>query len=125
MSDLLASEEGVFCHMDSVIIFRKNHQEHDARLHSVLQKILAAGVTLNKDKCEFFKDSLQFLGHMIDKCGISPDLSKTAAILKMETLKTLNQLRRFMGMVNQLGKFSPQISDLSQPLCELLSHKRT
>ena len=50
-------------------------------------------MTLNKDKCEFFKDSLQFLGHMIDKRGISPDPSKTAAILKMETPKTNTQLR--------------------------------
>ena len=124
MSDMLASEEGVLCHMDDVLIFGKNRQEHDARLHSVLQKILAAGVTLNKDKCEFFKDSLHFLGHKINKCGISPDPSKTAAILKMETPKTLTQLRRFMGMINQLGKFSPEMSDLSQPLRELLSPKR-
>ena len=43
----------------------------------------------------------------------------------METPKTLTQLRRFIGMVNQLGKFSPQMSDLSQPLCELLSPKQT
>ena len=43
----------------------------------------------------------------------------------METPKTLTQLRPFMGMVNQLGKFSPQTYDLSQPLCELLSPKGT
>ena len=53
---------------------------------------------------------------MIDKCGISPDPSKTAAIVKMETPKTLTQLRGFMDMVNQLGKFSPQMLDLSQLL---------
>ena len=52
-------------------------------------------------------------------------LRKTAAILKMETPKTLTQLRRFMSMVNQLGKFSPFMSDISQPLCELLRSKRT
>ena len=94
-------------------------------LDFIQQKILAAEVTLNKDKCEFFKNSLHFLGHTINKCGISPDPSKTAAILKMETPKTLTQLRRFMGMVNQLGKFSPLMSDLSEPLRELLSPKQT
>ena len=79
--------------MDDVHIFEKNHQEHDARLHSVLQKILAAGVTLNNNICEFVKNTLHFLGHTIDKCGISPDPRNKAVILKMETPKTLIQLR--------------------------------
>ena len=68
MSDILAGEEGALCHVNDVLTFETNHVEHDATLHSVLQKILAAGVTLNKDKCELFKDSLLFLGHTIDKC---------------------------------------------------------
>ena len=42
----------------------------------------------------------------------------------MEKPKTLTELRRFMGMVNQLGKFSPNIAQLSKPLRELLSTKR-
>ena len=42
----------------------------------------------------------------------------------METPKTVSELRRFMVMVNQLGKFSPHIADLSKPLRELLSTKK-
>ena len=65
-----------------------------------------------------------FLGHRINRNGVAPDPNKTAAILKMETPKTVSELRRFMGMVNQLGKFSPHIADLSKPLRELLSTKK-
>ena len=43
----------------------------------------------------------------------------------MEIPQLISDLRRFLGMVNQLGKFSPQIAELSQPLRELLSTKRT
>ena len=32
-------------------------------------------------------------------------------------------VRRFLGMANQLGRFAPQISEMSQPLRELLSSK--
>ena len=39
-------------------------------------------------------------------------------------METLAELRRFMGIVNQLGKFSPHIADLSKPLRELLSTKK-
>ena len=37
----------------------------------------------------------------------------------------ISELRRFMGMVNQLGKFSPNLTNLSQPLRALLTKKST
>jgi hypothetical protein len=61
---------------------------------------------------------------VIDKHGVSADPSKTAAILKMEEPRPVTELQRFMGMVNQLGKFSSAIAEISQPLRELLSSKR-
>ena len=43
----------------------------------------------------------------------------------METSKTRTELRRFLGIVNQLGKFSRRLADLSKLLRELLSSKNT
>ena len=37
----------------------------------------------------------------------------------------MSELRRFLGMVNQLGKFSEKLTDLTQPLRQLLSTKTT
>ena len=75
---------------------------------------------MNSAKCEFSKNRLIFLGHVIDPQGISPDPSKTTAISQMDTPKSVSELRRFLGMVNQLGKFLPNIAELR----ELLSIKR-
>ena len=124
MSTILDGLAGVLCLMDDILIFGKDQKEHDTRLTAALERIQAAGVTLNKDKCEFNKTSLTFLGHTIDGKGISPDPQKTAAISKMASPKSTTELRRFMGMVNQLGKFSPRIAELSKPMRELLSSKR-
>ena len=124
MSTVLDGLVGVLCLMDDILIFGKDQKEHDVRLTTVLERIQAAGVTLNKDKCEFNKTSLTFLGHTIDGKGISPDPQKTAAINKMASPKSTSELRRFMGMVNQLGKYSPRIAELSKPMRELLSSKR-
>ena len=124
MMEILAGQEGVLCHIDDVIIFGKDKQEHDNRLHAALRKIQAAGVTLNSDKCEFNKSQLLFLGHIINGEGISADRSKTSAILKMKQPTTITELRRFMGMVNQLGKFTPHLAELAQQLRELLSTKK-
>ena len=65
-----------------------------------------------------------FLGHVIDQRGITADPNKTVVIQQMETLKSVSELYRFLEMVNQLGKFCPNIAELSKPLRELLSAKK-
>lgn len=123
MSQILNGLDGVVCQMDDVLVHGKDQAEHDQRLTAVLKRIESAGATLNPDKCEFSRTSIKFLGHIIDRDGIRPDPDKTLAVREMESPNNVTELRRFMGMVNQLGKFSPHLATLTQPLRELLSTK--
>ena len=60
--------------MEDVLIFGCNKAEHDTRLEAaLLARIKAAGITLNKDEYAFEQEKLQFLGHVIDRNGISAD----------------------------------------------------
>ena len=111
--------------MDDILIFGITQEEHDNRLHKVLQKLQSHGVTLNKQKCEFNRKRLTFLGHTINENGITPDPQKTNAILEMEKPKSPTEMQRFLGMVNQLSKFSPNIVSLTKPLREILSTKKS
>ena len=61
------------------------------------------------------------MDHIISEQGISADPSKTQVVTNMERPKNITELRRFMSMTNQLGKFSPKLAELSQPLRALLS----
>ena len=117
MSAILEGLPGVLCHLDDVLVFGKDCQDHDAHLQAVLEQIRSAGITLNHQKCEFGKTTLTFLGHVINQHGISPDPLKTTAIKEMPPPKTVSELRRFMGMINQLGKFSPNIAEISVSCC--------
>ena len=121
MSRLLEGLPGVLCLMDDVVVFGANKEEHEARLTETLQRIKDAGVTLNPQKCEFRKKSLIFLGHVVSGEGIQPDPDKTSAIQNMPAPKNVPELRRFLGMTNQMGKFSSQLGEMTQPLRELLS----
>ena len=123
--NILAEMEGVLCHMDNVLIFGCTAAEHNARLNKELRQVEAAGATLNKEKCSFGLDRLKFLGHIIDKNGISADPEKVTAITQMKQPANVPELRRFMGMTNRLGKFSPRVAELTQPLRELLSKKNS
>ena len=123
MNHILCSLPGVLCHIDDILVFGTTREEHNSRLFAVLERIKAAGITLNAEKCQSSQTQVTFLGHVIDRNGISPDPKKATAILAMKPPSSVTELRRFMGMVNQINKFSPNIAHISKPLRELLSTK--
>ena len=73
-------------------------------------------VTLNKGKCSVSVDRVTFLGHIIDKAGVHPDPKKVEAIQSMTSLMSLSDVRRFLGMVTQLGKFTYNLAETSKLL---------
>ena len=92
--------QGVLCHMDDVLIFGCTKEE------IALRCIEAVGVILNSPKCQFGKTEIKFLGHLIGD-------TTTAAIAKMPRPTCVQELKRFMRIVNHLGKFSRHLAELS------------
>ena len=109
------------CILDGILVFGANHLDHDKRLEAVMQKLEKAGVTLNRSKCAFLKNQVKFLGHVVNKDGIQADPEKISAIVKMKSPSNITELRRLLGMANQLGKFSPNMAKITQPLRSLLN----
>ena len=68
---------------------------------------------------------MKFLGTIIDEQGIHADLTKTKAISEFPPPQNVKDLQRFMGMVNHLGKFIPQLAEMSEHLCQLLCKDTT
>ena len=120
MSEMLKDLDGVLCLMDDVLVYGKTVSEHDERLDKVLQTMQKAGMTLNKEKCQFLQKRIMFLGQLIDESGIRPDPGKVAAIKTMTVPSNVAQLRRFLGMINHLSKFAPNLADKTKPLRDLL-----
>ena len=119
MSRVLEGLEGVVCQVDNVLVHAPDQETHDARLNAVLARMKEKGVTLNKEKCSFSQPQLKFLDHIVDDHGVSADPGKTAAIRDMKPPRNTTEVSRLLGLANQLGKFSPNLAELSQPLRDL------
>ena len=109
--------------MDDIIILGESSEEHDVRVRAVLRRLEDNGVTLNFEKCEFAKSSITYLGHVVSADGIRTDPSKVRAIKQMQNPNDVGDIRRFRGMANQLGKFIPNLSTVTQPRWDLLQTK--
>ena len=120
MNKILEGVPGVICHTwTNELIHGTTREEHDQRVDEVMERIKRSGMTLN-NMCEFSKTSTKFLGFIIDEGGIHADPSKVAAISKFPAPQNVTELQRFLGMVNQVGRFAPNLTSLTSPLRELL-----
>ncbi|UYV62474.1 LLGL1 [Cordylochernes scorpioides] len=123
MTQLLGNIEGVVCFMDDIVVYGSSLEEHNERVRQVLKKIQEEGMTLNPEKCQFGVETVKFLGHTLSSEGLFIDEEKLDAITKMEAPRSTKELKSFLGMVNYLGKFIPNLADKLQPLNSLLSTK--
>ena len=73
MNRVLSGLPEVLCLKDDILVYGSSTQEHNERLEAVLNRIQSAGITLNQAKCEFGKETIKFLGHLINSNGISAD----------------------------------------------------
>lgn len=119
LTQMLDGLEGTLCHADDILVFGATPREHDDRVHQVLQRLQQRGLTLN-DKCQFAVKQVKFLGHIVSSEGIRADPEKIRAIREMPPPKDVADIKRFMGMVNYVGKFSPNLAELTGPIRDLL-----
>ena len=93
ISQVLERTDGALSQMDDILVFGKTTEEHDKHLEATLYKLREANLTLNEEKCEFSKPSVEYLGSSIDSKGSTSDCKKVEAILEMETPKDQSGLQ--------------------------------
>lgn len=111
-----------FCahYVDDIIIFSKSANDHKKHLGLILNALNVAGLKLNLEKCAFFKDSVNYLGYIINKTEIKVDDKRLEDIKKYPRPSNLRTLRGFLGLMNYYRKFVPNYSILTIPLQVLL-----
>ena len=120
---MLAGAEGVVCLMDDILFYGKDEEEHQRRLEEMMHRLKQAKITLNADKCQLAQSTIKFLGQIINQNGIQPDPEKVRAITAIPFPTNIPEVRRLMGIVNQLSKFCPQLADKAKPINDLPSSK--
>ena len=121
MENILEGQQNVEVFMDDIMVHSENEEDHEIHLAAVMKCLSSAGVKLNKEKQELKREEIKFLGHVINKDGIRPDPEKISAIIGMKEPENIHELRRFLGMVNFLGRHLKNLSTVLNPLTELLN----
>ena len=86
-------------YLDDIIVFSDNPKDHIVRLEAVFKKLAAAGLKLKPPKCFFFKEEIDYLGHLFSGKGVATSPKKIEAVTKWPVPQTVYDVRSFLGFV--------------------------
>lgn len=125
VDQILSGLPTVQCYLDDLLITGPDEQSHLRNLDATLQRLEEYGLKVRKDKCEFFKPSLEHLGHVIESSGLHKAPSKVKVIVEAPSPKNVNQLRSFLGLLIYYARFVPNLANKLKPLHELLNKTKS
>ena len=125
MRELVRGMEGfVFFYLDDFIIFSQSVEQHVDHVGELFRRLEAFGMVIQVEKCSFCETSVTFLGYEISHEGFLPLADNLAAIREMAPPQNVQELRRFLGMINYYHNFIPQLAAILQPLYDLLKGEK-
>ncbi|GBG61440.1 hypothetical protein CBR_g21785 [Chara braunii] len=119
--DLL--DRTVLIYLDDIFVYSRTLDEHLVHLRVVLDHLRAAKYKANRDKREFAKQELAYLGHYVAPKGICPLADKIQAIVDWLEPRCMTDVRSFMGLAGYYQRFVKSYSKVAAPLSRLQSPK--
>ena len=120
MDAILEQCPGVIGIHDDMVIYGVDQEDHDANLINLLNVCQKEGLVLNSKKLELRRERVTFFGAEYSALGMHPDPKKVQGITEMTAPTDKQQLQSFLGMVNYMGTFIPNLSHHMEPLRAML-----
>jgi hypothetical protein len=105
--------------IDDILVYSKTEEEHDEHLRIVLQTLRKHKLYTKFDKCDFYQNEIQYLGHLISAEGIVVDPKKIKAIMEWSVPKDVEDIGSFMGITIYYHRFIEGISKIGYPITSL------
>jgi hypothetical protein len=98
---------------------QKPAEEHAQRLAGVCERFERADLQLQREKCEFAKDQVQYLGHVISSREIEASPDKIKAIQEYPIPKTVKNVRAFLGLASYYRSLVQGFAQIAKPFTQL------
>lgn len=122
MNNLFRDYISVFMipYMDDILVYLHSVAEHSRHLRAVLQHLRDNKLYSKLDKCVFFRDKIDFIGHTLSAEGIKPVAAKINVIKQWPTPTNVTKLRQFLSLANYYHAHVPHFTHTAAPLYDLM-----
>ncbi|XP_069148060.1 uncharacterized mitochondrial protein AtMg00860-like [Solanum lycopersicum] len=109
----------VIVFIDDILIYSKSSKEHEEHLRIVLELLREKWIYVKFSKCEFWLDSVSFLGHVVSMDGVMVDISMIEAVNSWVRPTNVSEVRSFVGLVSYFRRFVKGFSFIASQLTNL------
>ena len=110
-------------YMDDLLVFTKDHKEHQEVVREVLTILRANNLFLKPEKCAFHQAEVEYLGLLVGHGQIKMDPTKISTISDWPTPTTKKQVQAFLGFANFYRRFIKNFSKIAKPLTLLTGNE--
>ncbi|KMQ90526.1 reverse ribonuclease integrase [Lasius niger] len=107
-------------YLDDILIASSSLEEHVFHVNYILERLKRVGFRLNRDKCEFVKTEIRFLGHTFNQIKAEMNEDTKMAIQNFERPRNKKAIQAFLGLVNWDRRFVKNLARMTKPLERLL-----
>ena len=109
----------VVVYLDDILIYSDNPDDHRKHVKEVLRRLREHQLYARADKCEFHKDSVEYLGYILSADGLTMSDDKVRTILEWPEPRKVRDIQSFLGFANFYRRFIPSYSEIVLPLTRL------
>ena len=103
-------------YLDDLFVYSDNIEDHEEHLGIMFERLRKNSLYLKWSKCDLYVNKVDCLGHIIDDNGIHADMGKLHHILEWRMPQNYNKIQCFVGLLNYLGNFLPDLTTYTGPV---------
>ncbi|CAK9813145.1 Transposon Ty3-I Gag-Pol polyprotein [Anthophora plagiata] len=120
MDSIFRDMDFCHCYVDDIMVASPDMESHEKHLRMLFSRLKEHSLSINVAKCIFAQNSVEYLGYKVNSKGIAPLEERVKAIQTYPKPETLNELRRFLGVIGFYRRFLPRAADWLAPLHKFL-----
>ncbi|GBG71673.1 hypothetical protein CBR_g9087 [Chara braunii] len=117
-------DRSVLVYLDDILVYSRSLEDHLEHLRRVLETLRRAKYKADRDKCEFVRQELEYLGHFVTPEGIIPLSNKIQAIQEWPDPRNVTDVRSFLGLAGYYQCFIKGYSKIAAHLTKLQCENR-
>jgi len=114
---------GVVVYLDDILIYSKTMEEHEALVKQVLARLGRHDLAVYLKKSGFHVDTVEFLGYIVGKSGVTMSEKKVESILNWRAPQSVKDVQIFIGFANFYRRFIENFSKVCKPITDTLKTK--
>ena len=119
MDNILLGTKNTESYIDDCIVYSQDFENHLSDLRCILERLRSANLHVKLRKCQFGREEVEFLGHLVSGKGRRPLPTAAERLAKFPRPESTTELQRFLGSLNFYRSYIPMLAQTAKPLYDL------